>query len=65
MARRHSLTRFEQAASVLYPSLASEDTRKDMKQMASADRKRPPSGPVLLSDKDRGATSPLDGRGRK
>jgi hypothetical protein len=65
MARKFSLSRMEQASRVLYPHLADKDSQDEMRKMSSAQRKRPPSGPVLLSDKDRGATSPLDGRGRK
>jgi hypothetical protein len=59
-----SRTRLSKLASVLYPGLADEDTRRQMTELARGEGKRPPAQQPLLSDAERGAVSPLGGRAK-
>ena len=57
-------TRMSKLASVLYPGLADEDTRRQMTELARGEGKRPPATQPLLSDHARGCISPLGGKAR-
>jgi hypothetical protein len=59
-----SRTRLSKLASVLYPHLADEATRKQMIELARGEGKRPPAQQPLLSDHERGVVSPLGGRAK-
>jgi len=61
----HSQPRASRIANVLFPNLASEAVQKEMKSLAATERKHAPAGPKLLTNADRGACSPLDGRATK
>jgi hypothetical protein len=57
------LPRFSKLASVMYPNLADPETRSEMDQISKAEGKRSPTQQApLLSDRDRGAVSPLGGQ---
>jgi hypothetical protein len=59
------LTRDERVASVMYPELAEEARRKEMDQISRGEGKQSPTQrPPLLSDRERGAVSPLGGTAR-
>jgi hypothetical protein len=51
----------EKIANVLYPDLAGAERQKEMAEIAQANGKRAPHRSTLLSDQERGATSPLGG----
>jgi hypothetical protein len=57
----HSRDREFKLASVLYPHLADPETRAEMKEISKAEGRKPPSGPGLLSDSERGPVSRLGG----
>ena len=57
----HSRKRIEKLAAIAYPGLTTESTRKQMAALAANERKRPPTAAPLLSDRTRGAVSPLGG----
>jgi hypothetical protein len=55
----------EKAANVMYPQLAEETRRKEMDQISRGEGKKSPTQrPPLLSDRERGAISPLGGTAR-
>ena len=61
----HEKSRSEKLASVLYPSQASESTRKQMAELSANELKRPPSAQPILSDDKRGSLSPLGGEAKR
>jgi hypothetical protein len=59
------LTPDEKAANVMYAELAEESRRKEMDQISRREGKKSPTQrPLLLSDRERGAISPLGGQAR-
>jgi hypothetical protein len=65
MTRRsdwHSQPRMSRLAAIVYPAQSSEATRREMAGLAGNERKKPPQGPTLISDRQRGAVSPLGGQ---
>ena len=58
-------TRSAKLASVLYPSLASEETRRQMRELAGNEFKKPPIATPLLSDHKRAHVSPLGGEAKR
>jgi hypothetical protein len=58
-------SRLEKLASVMYPNLATEGTRKQMAELARGEGKRAPGASKLLSSRERGAVSPLGGQARR
>jgi hypothetical protein len=58
-------TRSEKLASVLYPSLTSEETRRQMRELSALELKKSPTATPLLSNQKRGAVSPLGGQAKK
>jgi hypothetical protein len=60
----HERTRMQRLASVLFPGLADEDTRRQMAELARGEGKRPPATQPLLADHTRGCQSPLGGRAK-
>ena len=59
------LSRDEKVANALYPDLAEETRRKEMDQISRSEGKQSPTErPPLLSDRERGAVSPLGGQAR-
>jgi hypothetical protein len=57
------LSRDDKAANVMYPGLAEEARRKEMDQISRGEgRQSPTQRPSLLSDRERGAVSPLGGQ---
>ena len=61
----HKRTRNQRLACVLYPNQTTEDTRRQMRELAGNELKRPPTATPLLSDKSRGALSPLGGEAKR
>jgi len=59
-----SRTRLNRLASILYPSLADEATRREMREIAAREGKRAPTSQPLLPDAQRGSESPLGGKAR-
>jgi len=57
-------TRLNRLASILYPGLADEATRREMTQIAAREGKRAPTSQPLLPDAQRGCQSPLGGKAR-
>jgi hypothetical protein len=57
-------TRISKLASVLYPGLADEDTRRQMAELARGEGKKPPAVRPLLHDHTRGCVSPLGGKAK-
>lgn len=54
-------SRSAKLASVLYPNQVSAATRKEMAELSALEFKKAPTPSPLLSDRTRGATSPLGG----
>jgi len=57
-------TRLDRLASILYPGLADEATRAEMREIAARERKRAPASQPLLKDHERDCISPLGGRAK-
>ena len=55
-------SRLSKLSNVLYPHLASEATRAEMRERATFEGKKAPNAARLLDDHSRGPLSPLDGR---
>jgi hypothetical protein len=58
----HQRPRSSRLANVLYPSHADAAVRQEMSMLAGNERKKPPQGPKLLGDRERGACSQLGGQ---
>jgi hypothetical protein len=58
-------TRSQKLAAVLYPAHVSAFVRSEMATLSANERKPPPQAPKLLSDRTRGAVSPLGGTARR
>ena len=61
----HKRTRNQKLAAVLYPNQTSKETRREMAQLSANEVKKAPTASPLLSDRTRGATSPLGGQATK
>jgi hypothetical protein len=58
------LPRFNKLARTLYPNLSDDDTRKAQASFSASEGKRPPKEEKLISNSQRGATSPLGGQSK-
>jgi hypothetical protein len=58
-------SRSEKLSAVMYPQLTSETTRREMSEIAHGEKKKPPAPSPLLSNAERGATSPLRWTGQE
>ena len=62
--RFDELSRFSQAANVLYPDHAPPEIQKQMRDITARHGSKAPTGRKLLSDAERGSTSPLGGQAK-
>lgn len=58
-------TRNQKLSAVLYPNQTDEDTRRQMRELAGNELRRPPTATPLLPDHKRAHVSPLGGEAKR